>query len=183
MIEDQVAPKACGHTQRKAVVPFDEALMRVRAAVDASRALAAQGDDIVILARTDARACLGLDEAIRRCQVFREAGADMTFLEAPLTVDEMRAYCSQVEGPKLANILAGGRTPQLPPTDLEAMGFAVAAYPLDLINASIVAMRATLKGLKKSGSPPKDLTLPFSECMEAVGFDEYYKEADQYKHH
>src|SRR6187397_3329068 len=91
MLEDQVAPKRCGHTEGKAVVGRDEALMRIRAAVDARNA----GTDILIMARTDARACISLEEAILRCRLFREIGADITFLEAPLNEDEMRQYCSQ----------------------------------------------------------------------------------------
>src|SRR5262249_30657297 len=92
MLEDQVAPKRCGHTEGKQVVDRNDALMRIRAAVDARNA----GEDILILARTDARAVLGLDEAIVRCKLFREIGADLTFLEAPLSEDEMGRYCSEV---------------------------------------------------------------------------------------
>lgn len=120
MIEDQVAPKRCGHTKDKSVVSFDEALTRVRAAVDAA---SEEGGDIVIMARTDARATHGLEEAIARCKAFQEAGAEITFLEAPRSVKEMEAYCQQVDGPKMANLLAGGLTPELPPAELEAMGY------------------------------------------------------------
>src|SRR6187551_3175686 len=91
MLEDQVAPKRCGHTEGKSVVSRDEALMRIRAAVDARNA----GTDILIMARTDARACVSLDEAIARCQAFRDIGADITFLEAPLNEAEMQRYCSE----------------------------------------------------------------------------------------
>src|SRR5687768_8554109 len=103
MLEDQVAPKRCGHTEGKAVVGREEALMRVRAAVDARDA----GEDILIMARTDARASDGLDEAITRCKQFRRIGADITFLEAPLGADEMRRYCREVDGPKMANLIEG----------------------------------------------------------------------------
>src|SRR5687768_14152966 len=133
MLEDQVAPKRCGHTEGKSVVGRDEALMRVRAAVDARDA----GADILIMARTDARACVSLDEAIARCQAFRAVGADITFLEAPVDEAEMRAYCSAVEGPKMANMIEGGRTPNLPPAQLEAIGYTIAVYPLTLLNVSI----------------------------------------------
>ena len=111
MLEDQVAPKRCGHTEGKSVVGRDEALTRIRAAVDARDA----GSGILIMARTDARACVSLDEAIARCQLFRELGADITFLEAPLDEEEMRRYCSEVDGPKMANLIEGGKTPLLPP--------------------------------------------------------------------
>src|SRR6187551_3858432 len=91
MLEDQVAPKRCGHTEGKSVVGRDEALMRIRAAVDARNA----GTDILIMARTDARGCISLDEAITRCRAFRDIGADITFLEAPLNEAEMQRYCSE----------------------------------------------------------------------------------------
>src|SRR3954462_61877 len=92
MLEDQVAPKRCGHTEGKSVVSRDEAVMRIRAASDARDA----GADILIMARTDARACVSLDEAIARCRAFRALGADITFLEAPLDEGEMRRYCEAV---------------------------------------------------------------------------------------
>src|SRR5215216_2544613 len=111
MLEDQVAPKRCGHTEGKSVVGRDEALTRIRAAVDARES----GAGILIMARTDARACISLDEAITRCRLFREAGADITFLEAPIDEGEMRRYCAEVDGPKMANLIEGGKTPNLPP--------------------------------------------------------------------
>src|SRR6188768_1114852 len=143
MLEDQIAPKRCGHTEGKSVVGRDEALTRVRAAVDARNA----GTEILIMARTDARAILGLDEAIARCQAFRALGADITFLEAPLGVEEMRRYCHEVEGPKVANLIEGGKTPLLPPAELEVIGYKIAVYPLTLLNVSIQAMRAALADL------------------------------------
>src|SRR5688500_17485628 len=106
MLEDQVAPKRCGHTEGKAVVGREEALMRVRAAVDARDA----GADILIMARTDAR-IEDLDEAIARCRLFREIGADITFLEAPASDEELRRYCREVADPKMANMIEGGQTP------------------------------------------------------------------------
>ena len=118
MLEDQVAPKRCGHTEGKSVVGRDEALTRIRAAVDARD----EGAGILIMARTDARACISLEEAIERCRMFREIGADITFLEAPLDEAEMRRYCEEVDGPKMANLIEGGKTPNLPPRQLEAAG-------------------------------------------------------------
>jgi 2-methylisocitrate lyase-like PEP mutase family enzyme len=175
MLEDQVAPKRCGHTAGKAVVGRDEALMRVRAAVDARDA----GEDILIMARTDARACISLEEAVLRCRLFREIGADITFLEAPLDEDEMRQYCSQVEGPKMANLIEGGKTPILPLQQLEAIGYKIAVYPLTLLNASIQAMRAALRSMR-SGERPASV-MEFEELKQAVGFPEYYAEEARYK--
>ena len=144
MLEDQVAPKRCGHTEGKSVVGRDEALMRIRAAVDARNA----GTDILIMARTDARACVSLDEAIARCQAFRDIGADITFLEAPVSEDEMRRYCADVPGPKMANLIEGGKTPLLSPAQLQTIGYTIAVYPLTMLNVSIRAMRDALGQLK-----------------------------------
>ncbi len=113
MIEDQVMPKRCGHTGVKEVVERDEAIRRVRAAVDARDA----GDGTLIVARTDARSALGLDEALRRMQAFAELGADILFLEAPRDASEMRRFCSEIPGIKMANMLEEGITPILPPTE------------------------------------------------------------------
>ena len=174
MLEDQVAPKRCGHTEGKAVVGREEALMRIRAAVDARDA----GEDILIMARTDARVD-SLDEAIARCRLFREIGADVTFLEAPTNEAEMRRYCAEVDGPKMANLIEGGKTPLLPPAQLEAIGYAIAVYPLTMLNVSIQAMRAALAHLR-SGERAAG-AMEFDELKQAVGFPAYYAEEARYK--
>jgi 2-methylisocitrate lyase-like PEP mutase family enzyme len=175
MLEDQVAPKRCGHTEGKSVVGRAEALTRIRAAVDARNS----GVDILIMARTDARACIDLDEAIVRCQQFRELGADITFLEAPVDEAEMRRYCQQVDGPKMANLIEGGRTPLLPPPRLEAIGYKIAVYPLTLLNVSIQAMRAALASLARAERPAA--AMEFDELKKAVGFPAYYAEEARYR--
>jgi 2-methylisocitrate lyase-like PEP mutase family enzyme len=175
MLEDQVAPKRCGHTEGKSVVGRDEALMRIRAAVDARNA----GTDILIMARTDARACVSLDEAITRCRAFREIGADITFLEAPVSEDEMRRYCAEVPGPKMANLIEGGKTPLLSPTQLEAIGYTIAVYPLTMLNVSIDAMRQALRQLK--GGQQAAAAMGFEALKSAVGFPEYYAEEARYR--
>lgn len=175
MIEDQVSPKRCGHTKGKAVVGRDEALTRIQAAVDARDA----GADILVMARTDARATDGLDEAITRCRLFRQIGADISFLEAPESVEEMRRYCAEVEGPKMANLIEHGKTPVLPLPELEAMGYKIAVYPLTLLNVSIRAMRAALTSLQAGEKPPG--LLDFEELKAAVGFPEYYGEEERYR--
>jgi 2-methylisocitrate lyase-like PEP mutase family enzyme len=175
MLEDQVAPKRCGHTEGKSVVARDEALTRIRAAVDARDA----GTDILIMARTDARACVDLDEAIGRCQQFRAIGADITFLEAPLDEGEMRRYCDQVDGPKMANLIEGGKTPLLPPRQLEALGYKIAVYPLTLLNVSIQAMRTALESLAQSERPAA--AMEFEALKSAVGFPAYYAEEARYR--
>jgi 2-methylisocitrate lyase-like PEP mutase family enzyme len=175
MLEDQVAPKRCGHTEGKSVVGRDEALMRIRAAVDARDAGAA----ILIMARTDARACVGLDEAIARCQQFRAAGADITFLEAPLDEHEMRRYCAEVDGPKLANMIEGGKTPLLSPQRLEEIGYKIAVYPLTLLNVAIRAMRDALASLRRGER--SGLVMDFEDLKAAVGFPAYYAEEARYR--
>ncbi len=174
MIEDQVMPKRCGHTQGKAVVGREEALLRLQAAVDARN----EGADILIMARTDARATDGLDEAIARCQAFAGIGADITFLEAPLNEAEMRRYCNEVPGPKMANLIEFGKTPLLPPAQLETIGYKIAVYPLTLLNVSIKAMRMALTCIQRGEAAE---VLAFTELQAAVGFPEYYAGEERYR--
>ena len=174
MIEDQQSPKRCGHTKGKQVVDRPEAEARVRAAVDARN----EGANILILARTDARGTHGLDEAIARAQVFREIGADMTFVEAPRSIDEMSRICDEVEGPKMANMLEGGLTPFLSPDQLQQMGFSIATYPFTGLMAAIDAMQSAFATLK-AGTPPRP-AMGFDELQDIVGFGEYYAEEEKY---
>jgi 2-methylisocitrate lyase-like PEP mutase family enzyme len=174
MIEDQLWPKRCGHTRGKQVVDRDEALARVRAAVDARD----EGADILVMARTDARAVHDLDEAIWRGRAFRDAGADIVFVEAPRSEKEMATICHEISGPQLANMVEGGATPVLPPATLEALGFKIAAYPLTLLSTAIVAMRAALADLA-AGRTPGSL-LAFEDLQKLVGFSAYDAEAARY---
>ena len=167
MIEDQQAPKRCGHTRGKTVVDRGEAFDRVRAAVEARD----EGADILIMARTDARASEGLDVAILRAQTFSELGADLLFVEAPATEVEMARVCEEVPGHQMANMVEGGDTPVLPPKRLEELGYAIAAYPLTLLAAATHAMNAALRALAQ-GDVAAGL-LPFAELREIVGFDAY----------
>jgi 2-methylisocitrate lyase-like PEP mutase family enzyme len=176
MIEDQVAPKRCGHTAGKAVVGFDAAVARLRAAVDARD----EGAEILILARTDARAVLGLDEALRRARAFRDLGADILFVESPESEAEMRRICAEVPAPHLANMLEGGRTPVLPPERLAAAGYALAAYPLTLLSAAIRAMQDALADLAR-GTDPGARLLDFASLRRLLGFDAYDEEAARYR--
>ncbi len=176
MIEDQLAPKRCGHTRGKAVVGRSEALGRIRAAVDARD----ENADILILARTDARATHGLDEAILRARAFAEAGADILFVEAPRSEAEMETVCRALPGWKMANMLEGGDTPVLPPARMEAMGFAIAAYPLTLLSAAAArAMTEALEDLR-AGRPSPGRLMDFGRLRETVGFDAYDREAERY---
>lgn len=120
------------------------------------------------------------EDAIQRCIAFREAGCDLTFLEAPQTVEQMKEYCERVSGPKLANMLEFGNTPILPPDELQQMGYTIAAYPLTLLSASIKTMQESLQ-LIKDGKPTFDKILSFAETKDVVGFTKYAKEEDRYK--
>jgi 2-methylisocitrate lyase-like PEP mutase family enzyme len=174
MIEDQVAPKKCGHTEGKEIISRDEAFSRIQAAVDARD----NGADILIMARTDANATDGMEEAILRAQTFAEIGADITFLEAPIDEDEMRRYCSEVPGPKMANMVEGGSTPFLPPAELEAIGYKVIIYPILLMLAGVRTMEDALNTMI-SGSHPEGLS-KFSHLRDVVGFPAYYDAEKKY---
>jgi 2-methylisocitrate lyase-like PEP mutase family enzyme len=174
MIEDQLAPKRCGHTRGKQVVSRDEALLRIQAAVDARE----EGADILIMARTDARATDGFEEAMWRIRAFAEIGADILFLEAPQSEDEMRAFCDGVEGHKMANLVEQGDTPVLPPAELEAMGFKIVLYPLTLLNAAMAAMERAAVALREE-RPPEQLT-DFAHIRDVVGFTDYYEAEKKY---
>ncbi|MBK8183736.1 MAG: isocitrate lyase/PEP mutase family protein [Candidatus Competibacteraceae bacterium] len=167
MIEDQLMPKRCGHTRGKAVVGREEALLRVQAAVDARN----EGTDILIMGRTDARATDGLDEAIVRCQAFVEIGADITFLEAPLSEAEMQRYGAEVPGYKMVNLIESGKTPLLPLPRLEAIGYKIAVYPLTLLNVSIKAMQAALERIRRGEAVE---VLDFTDLQAVAGFPDYY---------
>lgn len=182
MIEDQVAPKRCGHVAGKSVISFDEAVMRVKAACDARdeyESLYGKGTGPLILARTDSLKTDGFEDALQRCIAFREAGCDMTFLEAPETIDQMKEYCTRVSGPKLANMLEYGVTPILPPQELKKIGYTMAAYPLTLLSASIKAMEHSLQMIK-NGEPTDDVILSFSETKNTVGFNWYANDEKRY---
>ncbi len=174
MIEDQVSPKRCGHTKGKLVVEREEAFERVQAAVDARD----DGADILILARTDARGVHGMDEALERAAKFAEIGADILFVEAPQSADELATICREVPGIHMANIIDGGKTPVLPPEELYRLGFHLAAYPLTLVSAAMQAITDALASLNK-GEAPSNI-MPFDQVRHAIGFDTYYELEKQY---
>lgn len=175
MIEDQVWPKRCGHTRGKDTVDRGEALARVRAAVEARDAAQT---DILILARTDAIATEGLDEALIRAAGFVEAGADMTFVEAPRSAEEMSRYCDTVPGLKMANMVEQGASPWLSPADLEAIGYSFVAYPLSLLMASVSGMEAAAGALLNGGTASSGVS--FEALQEVVGFPDYDRLRDRF---
>jgi 2-methylisocitrate lyase-like PEP mutase family enzyme len=174
MIEDQVSPKRCGHTRGKSVVGREEALSRVKAAVDARD----EGADILILARTDARGTDGLDEALWRAEAFADAGADMLFVEAPTSREELSEIGRRVPAYHLANMLEEGLTPICSERELEEMGFKLVAHPFALLGPSILAMKRALRALKEGRAPEE--VISFEELKDDVGFAEYYREEERY---
>jgi 2-methylisocitrate lyase-like PEP mutase family enzyme len=168
MIEDQLAPKKCGHMEGKVVVPLEEARLRIRAAADARRE---SGLDIIIIGRTDARAPHGFDEAMARLRAFREEGADLLFLEAPADEAELARFASEIDAPAMANLVPGGKTPILAPDALRAMGFAFAIYHQPLFGA-IEAMQRAMAGLA-GGDPTAVPVTSFADVKRIAGADDY----------
>jgi 2-methylisocitrate lyase-like PEP mutase family enzyme len=164
-LEDQVSPKKCGHYEGKEVISTAEMVGKIKAAVDTR-----QDAEMVIIARSDARAIEGLDAAIDRVNAYLEAGADVGFVEAPQTVEELRIVGRDVRGPALVNVFEGGKTPMLNAKELEAMGFRLGIYPSQTHRAAIRAAQRVLAALKEDGDARRveaDLAT-FQEREEAV---------------
>ena len=167
-IEDQVSPKKCGHYEGKEVISPGEMIGKIRAAVDTRR-----DPDLVIIARSDARAVEGLQAAIDRVNAYLEAGADVGFVEAPQNIEELRIVAGQVVGPALVNVFEGGKTPMVPAHELEAMGFRLGIYPSQTHRAAIRAAQKVLAALREDGDTTRvegDLAT-FQEREDAVGTD------------
>ena len=166
-LEDQEIPKKCGHTEFRRVVPYADAIQKIRVAVDAR-----PDSDFLIVARTDARYSEGLDEALRRAEGFLQAGADILFVESPESVEELRRIGETFRGAALlANMVEGGRTPFLSAAELEALGFKVALFPGTGFLTAAKALRDGYAHLQRngtsSGGPPQT---PFSEMNAMMGF-------------
>ena len=145
-LEDQVSPKKCGHYEGKQLVSKGEMTGKIKAAVDTRR-----DADMLVIARTDARAVEGLQAALDRMNAYLDAGADLAFVEAPQTVDELAAIPKAVRKPAIANIFEGGKTPPLPAAQLEAMGYRLGIYPSQTHRAAIAAAKKVLAVLKRDG--------------------------------
>lgn len=176
-IEDQVSPKRCGHMAGKQVVPPADMVGKLRAALDARL-----DGELVIMARTDARAVEGIDAAIERANLYLEAGVDLIFVEAPQSVDEMRRICSEIEAPCFANYLEGGRTPLMSAKELEEIGFAVVAYPTSATYAIARTLQEVYAILKRDGETEslRDRMLDFDEFNRLVGLDDLRAQEDEY---
>jgi 2-methylisocitrate lyase-like PEP mutase family enzyme len=169
-LEDQVFPKRCGHFEGKAVVSTAEMVQKVKAAVD-TRSSA----EFLVIARTDARAAEGLDAALERAAAYREAGADVLFVEAPSSEDELRAVTERLPGPHLCNIVHGGKTPMLAREELAKMGYAGILYANATLQAAMLAMKRTLLHLQREGSlqGSEEALMGFAERQDAVSLERW----------
>jgi methylisocitrate lyase len=177
LLEDQEWPKKCGHFEGKRVVPMAEHVGKIQAAVQA------RGESgLVIIARTDARAVLGLEEAIARGRAYIEAGADMLFVEAPQSVEELKAIATAFpDVPLVANIIEGGKTPQLSASELQEIGFKIVFFPVSTLLAVTQVTTACLRHLKEQGTTAKfeDL-VSFKEFEQLIGVPKYRQLEQQF---
>jgi len=166
-IEDQVWPKKCGHMEGKQIIPMEEMVQKVHAAVDAR-----QDPDFVIIARTDANAVTGFEDALRRGQAYREAGADVIFIEAPRSMEELRTIGQVFHGtPLLFNWVESGKTPLLSVGEIQALGFNLVIFPVSLLFAATHTMLALLEILKKGETPAafSEHMVTFSQFTSQLG--------------
>lgn len=177
-LEDQIWPKRCGHMKGKQVVPLEEYLKKLKAAVEARRK-----DDLYIVARTDARQALGLKDAIERGQAFKETGADAVFIEAPLNKEEMREIGRNVPGPLVANMIERGVTPLMGPEELKDLGFGLIVWPLGPLYASARALQDVYGTLRRTGTTHEvmDRLISFEEFHDIIGLEEKYALDAKYK--
>jgi methylisocitrate lyase len=170
-LEDQVWPKRCGHMQGKRVVERGEWLAKLRAVLETRGAR-----DLFLVARTDARAAVSLEEAIARGQEARDLGADAVFIEAPESVDELEQIARAIPGPKVANMVEHGRTPLLSPEELHQLGFDLIVTPLAALMASAKAMTETYALLRRDGTlrTHLDRLMPFDDFNELVELERHY---------
>ena len=177
-IEDQVFPKKCGHFSGKAVIPVEEALSKIKAAVDAR-----EDENTMIIARTDARAIDGIEAALDRAEAFIEAGADMTFVEAPRSEAEMEMITKRLSVPQVANMVVGGKTPLTPQARLVELGFSLILYANTPLQAAMRAMTDVLNALKLDGdvSSVIDRLADFDERQRLVDKASYDALEERYR--
>lgn len=176
-LEDQVAPKKCGHMTGRQVIPTEEMVGKIKAAVEVR-----QNPDFVIIARTDARTVFGIEEAIRRGRAYEKAGADVLFIESPETINEMKEITSAFNVPVLANMVEGGRTPLLPAQELEDLGYHIVIFPTSSTYITAQAVKNLMEELRKTGTTQNILgqMIPFSEFNKLVGLSEVHELEDKF---
>ena len=171
-LEDQEFPKRCGHLDGKQVVSEADMVDKIKAAKDEI------GSELLIVARTDARAILGLENALERGNAYKEAGADILFIEAPRTRDEMQEICKNFpDTPLIANMVEGGKTPYLSGKELTDIGFSIAIYPITTLLASTGMVEQVLRQLKSSDKISLNDIPSFSDLHDISGLDEYLSDA------
>ena len=165
-LEDQVAPKKCGHMTGRQVVPQAEMAGKIKAAVDARR-----DEELLIIARTDARTVHGIEEALARGKAYEEAGADILFIESPESLEEMKKITSSFKVPVLANMVEGGRTPLLPVSELAALGYNLVIFPTASTYTMARAMTSLMESLRKTGTTAgmMEQMVTFTEFNELIG--------------
>ncbi len=177
-LEDQRWPKRCGHMAGKEVIEKEEYAEKLQAAVDAKKS-----KDFIIVARTDARATRGLDDAIERAKYYKKIGADAVFVEAPRSIDEMKKIGKEIKAPLVANMIEGGATPVLSAKELHKMGFKIILYPLSVLYANTFASLAILRELKKSGTTKKlaKNVVNFDQFNDIVELSKFRNMENRYK--
>ena len=177
-LEDQVWPKRCGHMRGKEVISSDDYIQKLRAAVASSA-----NNEFTIVARTDARAPLGLDEAIERGKRYYKEGADVVFVEAPQSEEELREIPKKIDAPLLANMIENGVTPTFSASELKSMGYSMVVFPLSGLYGSAFAIKKILSDLKKNGSTKnsRDTMLDFNEFNDLVELSKFMKMEEKYQ--
>jgi carboxyvinyl-carboxyphosphonate phosphorylmutase len=179
-LEDQVWPKRCGHMIGKEVVSKDDYIMKLKAAVEAR-----EDKDFIIVARTDARAPLGLDEAIQRGRAYHKAGADVIFIEAPRSIEELKRIAKEINAPLVANMIEEGLTPNLPSKDLLKMGYRIVVFPLSGLYAATFAIKQVFLELKNSGATQqaRKMMVTFKDFNKFVDLHKYAALEKRYASH
>ena len=169
-LEDQVWPKRCGHMIGKDVIPRDEYISKLKAAIEAR-----QSKDFIIVARTDARAPIGLEEAIERGKAYRKAGADVIFVEAPRSVEELKKVADEIDAPLVANMIEDGVTPNLSASELLKLGYQIAVFPLSAIYSATFAMKRVLTELKNTGTTKdaRSIMVTFKDFNQFMNLDHF----------
>jgi len=177
-LEDQVWPKRCGHMRGKEVIGTDEYIQKLRAALAAS-----SNKDFTIVARTDARAPLGFDEAIERGKMYYKEGADVVFVEAPQSEDELREIPKKIDAPLLANMIENGVTPNFSANELKSMGYSMVVFPLSGLYGAAYAMKKIFSHLKNNGTTKKctDIMLDFNEFNDLVELSKFMQMEEKYQ--
>ncbi|MGZ5484784.1 MAG: isocitrate lyase/PEP mutase family protein [Nitrososphaeraceae archaeon] len=176
-LEDQVWPKRCGHMAGKTVIPKEEYILKLQAAIDAR-----EDSEFIIVARTDSLAQFGIEEAIERGKEYKRIGADVIFIEAPKTIEQIELIAKEIKAPLLANMIEEGITPNLTANQLKKMGFKMVVFPLSALYSATFAIKQTLQTLKKTGTTKelKNKMITFQEFNDLVNLSAYNKLEKKY---